>query len=750
MIKLINIKLYFYFCCVSCLSFEAIAEDFLSSNKLPVAYNSADKYEMLISRLRLSEKECTFAYTKIYNAHLAVFLRCVYLKKEAFSYMKTPYRVSLRSVTEDVRYLTLLSRDFPTVSKVTTEIINLEAILHLPKPTEHFLADLHGENEAFHHVLRNASGNIKRKVNELFGTTLRDIEKKDLCTLIYYPERKLELVKQNDVDLSDYYQTTLNRLITVCRSVSSKYTRSKVRKNLPEEFAYIIEELLHESTEDHNKQAYCNVIIQTIIGTRRADHFIIALCYLIQRLAIDRLHILGDIYDRGPGAHLIMDTLCDYHNLDIQWGNHDILWMGAAAGNACCIASVLRLSLRYANTRTLEEGYGINMVPLATFAMETYADDPCTLFQPRIEQPEEDLNDKTVRLIAQMHKAMAVIQFKLEGELYGRHPEWGMGDRRLLDFIDFEQGTICLDGKVYELLDKHFPTIDPAAPYRLTAEEKELVERLRHSFLICERLQRHVSCLLLHGGMYGVYNSNLLFHASVPLNADGTLRDVPVGDASFKGHELMQRVEQMVRMAFDNEVEAEEQQAAQDYFWYLWCGPDSPLFDKSKMSTFERYFIADTSTHHEEKGWYYKLRDNAAVCDALLEEFGVHGPHCHIINGHVPVRVGNGENPIKAGGRLMVIDGGFAKAYHNTTGIAGYTLVYHSRGFQLVQHEPFSSAEEAILTGADIRSTTQIVELTGQRAMVSDTDIGQKLRARIGDLEKLLVAYRRGIIKERN
>lgn len=750
MIKLINIKLYFYFCCVSCLSFDAIAEDFLSSNKLPVAYNSADKYEMLISRLRLSEKECTFAYTKIYNAHLAVFLRCVYLKKEAFSYMKTPYRVSLRSVTEDVRYLTLLSRDFPTVSKVTTEIINLEAILHLPKPTEHFLADLHGENEAFHHVLRNASGNIKRKVNELFGTTLRDIEKKDLCTLIYYPERKLELVKQNDVDLSDYYQTTLNRLITVCRSVSSKYTRSKVRKNLPEEFAYIIEELLHESTEDHNKQAYCNVIIQTIIGTRRADHFIIALCYLIQRLAIDRLHILGDIYDRGPGAHLIMDTLCDYHNLDIQWGNHDILWMGAAAGNACCIASVLRLSLRYANTRTLEEGYGINMVPLATFAMETYADDPCTLFQPRIEQPEEDLNDKTVRLIAQMHKAMAVIQFKLEGELYGRHSEWGMGDRRLLDFIDFERGTICLDGKVYELLDKHFPTIDPAAPYRLTAEEKELVERLRHSFLICERLQRHVSCLLLHGGMYGVYNSNLLFHASVPLNADGTLRDVPVGDASFKGHELMQRVEQMVRMAFDNEVEAEEQQAAQDYFWYLWCGPDSPLFDKSKMSTFERYFIADTSTHHEEKGWYYKLRDNAAVCDALLEEFGVHGPHCHIINGHVPVRVGNGENPIKAGGRLMVIDGGFAKAYHNTTGIAGYTLVYHSRGFQLVQHEPFSSAEEAILTGADIRSTTQIVELTGQRAMVSDTDIGQKLRARIGDLEKLLVAYRRGIIKERN
>lgn len=663
--------------------------------------------------------------------------------------MTTPYRVSFRNVTEDVRYLNLLARDFPTISKVTTEIINLEAILHLPKPTEHFLADLHGENEAFHHVLRNASGNIKRKVNELFGNTLRESEKKDLCALIYYPERKLELVRQSDSDLSDYYQTTLSRLITVCRSVSSKYTRSKVRKNLPEEFAYIIEELLHESAEDHNKQAYCNVIIQTIIGTRRASHFIVALCNLIQRLAIDRLHILGDIYDRGPGAHLIMDTLCEYHNLDIQWGNHDMLWMGAAAGNACCIASVLRLSLRYANTQTLEEGYGINMVPLATFAMETYAEDPCERFLPHIVQPEDGPNVKTVRLISQMHKAMAVLQFKLEGRLYADYPEWGMSGRRLLENIDFERGVIRLENGEYELLDRYFPTIDPADPYRLTDEETELVERLCHSFLISERLQRHVACLLLHGGMYGVYNSNLLFHASVPLNEDGSLREVPVGDTLLKGREMMQRVEQVVRTAFDSDVEADERKMAQDYFWYLWCGPDSPLFDKSKMSTFERYFIADKTTHHEEKGWYYKLRDNAAVCDAILEEFGVYGDHCHIINGHVPVRVGKGENPIKADGRLMVIDGGFAKAYHDTTGIAGYTLVYHSRGFQLVQHEPFSSAEEAIQNGTDIRSTTQIVELTGHRAMVADTDIGQKLKAQISDLEKLLFAYRRGIIKER-
>lgn len=657
-------------------------------------------------------------------------------------------RPDYKDVASDVRYLKLLARDFPTISKVTTEIINLEAILHLPKSTEHFLADLHGENEAFQHVLRNASGNIKRKVNELFGNTLREQEKKDLCTLIYYPEQKLELVKQNDKNLADYYQTTLNQLITVCRNVSSKYTRSKVRKSLPEEFAYIIEELLHESTEDHNKQAYFNVIIQTIIGTRRADHFIIAICYLIQRLAIDRLHILGDIYDRGPGAHLIMDTLCNYHHLDIQWGNHDILWMGAAAGNETCIASVLRLSLRYANTQTLEEGYGINMVPLATFAMETYKDGTNTPFIPKIENEADAHNEKTIRLITQMHKAMAIIQFKLEGQLYGAHPEWGMNDRRLLEHINHEDGTICLYGKTHPLLENDFPTIDPKDPYKLTHEEAELMERLKHSFLISDRLQRHVNCLLYHGSMYGIYNSNLLFHASVPVNEDGSLREVLVGNVKAKGQALMERIDQMVRTAFDTEADADERSQARDYFWYLWCGPDSPLFDKSKMSTFERYFIADKETHNEKKGWYYTLRDNPDVCDHIMDEFGVKGQHRHIINGHVPVRVGKGENPIKAGGKLMVIDGGFAKAYHDTTGIAGYTLVYHSRGFQLVQHEPFSSTEEAILNGTDIRSTTQIVELTGHRAMVADTDIGHELREQIVDLEKLLFAYRRGIIKE--
>lgn len=655
--------------------------------------------------------------------------------------------ISNRAITSDLRYLKLLSHDFPTISKVSTEIINLEAILHLPKPTEHFLADLHGENEAFQHVLRNASGNIKRKVNELFGNTLREKEIRELCSLIYYPKQKMEQIKNNDTNLADFYQTTLNQLIAVCRSVSSKYTRSKVRKSLPEEFSYIIEELLHENSDDHNKQAYVGVIIQTIIGTGRASGFVIALCELIQRLSIDQLHILGDIYDRGPGAHLIMDTLTKYHHWDIQWGNHDILWMGAAAGNRTCVASVLRLSFRYANTQTLEEGYGINMVPLATFAMETYADDPCTIFFPKIEDPNRRPNDKTCKLIAQMHKAIAIIQFKLEGQLYMNHPEWHMEDRILLNHIDFENGTCEIEGNTYPLLDTNFPTIDPSNPCALTAEEKELIDGLCHFFLISEHLQSHVQQLLKHGQMYGIFNSNLLFHASVPMNEDGTLKEVNVEGQAVSGKDLLARVEQVVRLAFDDEIDSKERERACDYYWYLWCGPDSPLFDKSKMATFERYFIAEKATHKEEKGWYYSLRDNANVCDKLMDSFGVKGKHRHIINGHVPVRASKGENPIKAEGRLMVIDGGFAKAYHNTTGIAGYTLVYHSRGFQLVQHAPFTSTEEAITNGTDIQSTTQIVEMMGHRAMVNDTDKGAELREQIADLEKLLVAYRRGFIK---
>lgn len=647
----------------------------------------------------------------------------------------------------DVRYLQLLAQSFPSVADASTEIINLQAILNLPKGTEHFLADLHGEYEAFQHVLKNASGNIKRKVGELFGTTLRETEKRELCTLIYYPEQKLELVKASEKDLDDWYHITIHHLVAVCRDVSSKYTRSKVRKSLPKDFSYIIQELLHERTEDSDKTAYVNVIIDTIINTGRADAFIIAIANVIQRLAIDQLHILGDIYDRGPGAHKILDLLQNYHHWDITWGNHDMLWMGAAAGNDACICSVIRISLRYANLATLEEGYGINMVPLATFAMDAYADDPCTEFRPILSGDAENLNEKSIRLTAQMHKAIAVMQFKLEAQLYEKHPEWKMQDRELFNFIDYEHGTIMLEGKIYSLRSCHFPTIDPANPCVLTDEEHELLQRLHHSFMVSEKLHKHIDMLLDHGCMYLVCNNNLLYHASIPLEDDGSLKKVEVYQGQpVAGKNLMETVGHLVRSAYQSDTNPVERDYAIDYFFYLWCGPDSPLFDKSKMATFERYFIEDKETHVEHKGNYFKLRDDEKICEHIMDAFGVTGPNRHIINGHVPVKVGAGENPIKAGGKLMVIDGGFAQAYHKQTGIAGYTLVYHSRGFQLVQHEPFTSTEDAILRGTDIKSTTQIVEMSAHRMLVADTDKGVELRKQIDDLMELLYAYRHGII----
>lgn len=649
----------------------------------------------------------------------------------------------------DHRVLELLAQTFPNVSAASSEIMNLEAILSLPKGTEHFVADLHGEYEAFRHILRNASGNIRRKVTEAFGNALRESEIRQLCSLIYYPERKLELIKTEEPSLADFYRVTLNQLIKVCQSVSSKYTRSKVRKTLPQEYAYIIEELLHESPSDDDKQAYFNRIIDTIISTGQSDAFIVAICNVIQKLSIDQLHILGDVYDRGPGAHLIMNMLCDYGSFDIQWGNHDALWMGAAAGNACCMANVLRLSLRYGNMATLEDGYGINLVPLATFAMETYAADPCTDFGPKVDSDDEtQYNEKTLRLLARMHKAISIVQFKLEGALIGRHPEWKMDDRRLLGHIDTARGTIRLGDKDYELKDSYFPTLDPSAPYALTAEEKELVDKLMHSFLMSTRLRKHVNCLLSSGCLYGIYNNNLLFHASVPLNADGTLKEVELLGSRYSGRELFTRTGLLMREAFTDDTPEAQRQYAVDYYWYLWCGPDSLLFDKSKMATFERYFLTDPETHHEEKGYYYRLRNDEAVVDRILDAFGVEGPHRHIINGHVPVKTGKGESPIKANGKLMVIDGGFSKAYHKTTGIAGYTLVFHSRGFQLVQHEPFSSAEDAVLNGTDIVSTTQIVELSQRRMRVRDTDKGKELQSQISELMELLVAFRHGLIKE--
>ena len=652
-------------------------------------------------------------------------------------------------IERDLRYLTLLAQSFPTVAEASTEIINLQAILNLPKGTEHFLADLHGEYEAFQHVLKNASGNIKRKVNDIFGTTLRESEKRELCTLIYYPEQKLEVVKETETDLNDWYHITIHQLVSICRDVSSKYTRSKVRKSLPTDFQYIIQELLHERVDDSNKAAYVNVIIETIISTGRADDFVVAICNVIQRLAIDQLHILGDIYDRGPGAHVIMDTMECYHSWDIQWGNHDMLWMGAAAGNVACICNVIRLSLRYANLTTLEAGYGINLVPLATFAMETYGETECKEFVPKNSGESSKLDEKAMRLTALMHKAIAVIQFKIESQLFEKHPHWQMQNRVLLRNINYTKGTITLDGQEYPLTSNEFPTINPANPLELTDEEKMLAKRLRHSFKVSEKLQRHVRLLLQHGCMYAIYNNNLLFHASIPLNEDGSLKNVEITPGqTLSGRKLLHNIGMLVRTAYQKDAEPEERQYAIDYFLYLWCGPNSPLFDKSKMATFERYFIADKATHKEKKGNYFTLRDNENVVDSILDAFGVTGDNRHIINGHVPVHVANGENPIKANGKLMVIDGGFSEAYHKETGIAGYTLVYHSRGFQLVQHEPFNNAMEAIRTGSDIKSTTQIIEMSSHRMLVADTDKGVELNKQVADLEELLYAYRHGIIKE--
>ena len=652
-------------------------------------------------------------------------------------------------IQNDIRYLQLLSHSFPTVADASTEIINLEAILNLPKGTEHFLADIHGEYEAFQHVLKNASGNIKRKVNDLFGNELREIEKKELCTLIYYPDQKLEQIKTQEKDINDWYHITLYQLVRICRDVSSKYTRSKVRKSLPVDFSYIIEELLHESTDDIDKQGYVNVIIDTIISTGRSDDFIIALANVIQRLAIDQLHILGDVYDRGPGAHIIMDTLANYHSWDIQWGNHDDLWMGACAGNDACICNVIRLSLRYANLLTLEDGYGINLLPLATFAMEIYKDDPCEEFKPILTNKSQHTDEKSMRLTAMMHKAITIIQFKVEAAIYERHPEWEMSDREMLNCIDLENGTCMINGKKHVMKDKLFPTLDSNNPNALTEEESALIKKLHHSFSVSEKLHKHMQVMLSHGCMYAIFNSNLLFHASVPLNEDGTLKKVEIYGKEHSGKELLHHIGLLMRTAFNADSEDDEKAYAIDYFLYLWCGKNSPLFDKSKMATFERYFLTEKETCKEEKGNYFKLRDNEDICDRILDAFEVEGNNRHIINGHVPVHAANGENPIKANGKLMVIDGGFSQAFHEETGIAGYTLVYHSRGFQLVQHEPFTSATGAIKRGSDIVSTTQIVEMSAQRMLVNDTDKGKELRTQIDDLKQLLYAYRHGFIKEK-
>lgn len=652
-------------------------------------------------------------------------------------------------MAKDVKYLELLSRSFPTIQAAVTEIINLQAILNLPKGTEHFMTDLHGEYDAVQHVLRNASGAIKRKIEDLFGFQLKEDEKKELCTLIYYPERKLKLVKDKEKNMSEWYKVNIINLVRVLMTSASKYTRSKVRKALPPEYSYIIEELIHESLADNNKHEYIYAILNTIIATGSADSFICAIAYVIQRLTVDSLHIIGDIYDRGPGAHKIMDLLCEYHNVDFQWGNHDLIWMGAAAGNAACMANVLRVSLRYANLETLEEGYGINLLPLATFAMDTYGDDPCACFQPKLD-PGATFDEKTVKLISQMHKAIAIIQFKLEGEIVRHRKEFGMADRNLLEKIDFANGTIRIGDKDYVMKDMNFPTVDPEHPYKLTPEEKGVVTKLLGSFTSNSLLDRHIRCLYSKGSLYLVRNSNLLFHGAMPLNEDGSFHEMSILGKKYKGKALFDMVDKIVRAAYYEDKDMKYRAYAGDFVWFMWCGPYAPPFDKDKMTTFERYFIAEKETHKEKNGWYLQYRDNREICEKILAEFGLSGEHTHIINGHVPVKASKGESPIKAGGKLLVIDGGYSKAYQPQTGIAGYTLIYNSHGLTLAQHEPFKSIDRAVRDGVDIKSFTTVVDYLGDRMKVGDTDVGKVLKGQIRDLTSLLEAYREGIVFEKN
>ena len=654
---------------------------------------------------------------------------------------------SIDTIAEDLRYVKLLASKYPTIPDACTEIINLQAILNLPKGTEHFLTDIHGEYESFTHVLRNASGVIKRKINDIFGNSLRETEKKELATVIYYPEQKLDIALREEDDIEDWYKITLHKLIKICRTVSSKYTRSKVRKALPADFSYIIEELLHEQQNTFNKQEYYNEIIQTIIKTGRAKEFIVAIANLIQRLTIDRLHILGDIYDRGPGAHIILDTLMQYHSIDIQWGNHDILWMGAAAGSESCIANVLRISTRYANLDTIEEGYGINLLPLATFALDFYGDDPCKSFKPKI-LPENNYREKDLNLMSQMHKAISIIQFKLEGQIIKRRPHYEMQGRLLLHEIDYEAGTINIYGTEYKLNDTNFPTIDPTDPYKLTEYERELIDKLKSSFSNSEKLQKHVRFLYSKGSMYLKYNSNLLYHGCIALNQDGSFKKMKIDNVTYSGKSYIDRTERVAREAYFGKTDSESKLYALDSIWYLWCGSNSPLFGKDKMTTFERYFIDDKNAHIEIKNPYYEYRDNETICNNILTEFGLCITESHIINGHIPVKTKQGESPIKANGKLLVIDGGFSKAYQPETGIAGYTLIYNSYGLLLASHAPFESRQRAIDEGKDILSSTIVLETSTNRKRVIDTDVGLEIKDQIKDLELLLTAYRKGLIKE--
>lgn len=649
----------------------------------------------------------------------------------------------------DLRFLQLLSQQYPTVQAASSEIINLQAILNLPKGTEHFVSDLHGEYEAFLHILNSASGVVREKVDILFQNTMSREERANLATLIYYPEERLREMREAQSDIDEWYLLTLNRLSEICRLVSTKYTRSKVRKALPAEYAYIIDELLNTNFEVHNKKNYYENIISTIIQLDRAEDFIRAVCGVIKRLVVDRLHIVGDIFDRGPRADIVMDSLIRHHSVDIQWGNHDVLWMGAATGSRTCIATVLNNSITYNNLAVIETGYGISLRPLALFANEVYRDADTASFGTKTPNEAVTYNAKDIQLAARMHKAIAVILFKLEGQTILRNPDFLMNDRLLLDKIDYGSGSVCIKGVRYTLKDTDFPTLDKNSPYTLSPEEHELMEQLKYAFLSSEKLQRHVGFLYARGGLYQCCNGNLLYHGCIPLEKDGMFMRFSVGGCqNLSGRAFLDFADMLARQGCYAKEGTAQKQQGKDFLWFLWCGRNSPLFGRDHIATFERALIGEKTAWEERKNPYYELYEDESVCRRILKEFGLCGPHCHIVNGHVPVKAKDGENPLKAGGRLIVIDGGFCRAYQPTTGIAGYTLIYNSWGIRLASHEPFAGKADALNNNRDIISTSLVFERMEQRITIAETDVGAELRGRIEELKWLLLAYKTGEIKE--
>lgn len=639
----------------------------------------------------------------------------------------------------ELKYLKLLSKQFKSIGETATEIINLQAILNLPKGTEHFLSDVHGEYEAFDHVLRNGSGAVKEKIEDVFGESLTEFEKVELATVIYYPGEKIDLLSIGGRNIDMWFKSIIKRLVEVCSVVSSKYTSSKVKKAMPKDFVYILQELIYERRDIQNRVEYVDGIIDTIITIGRAKYFIIAISDLIKRLIIDRLHIVGDIYDRGPSPHLIMDVLERYHDVDIQWGNHDVLWMGASLGNMACIANVIRICTRYSNNDILDEAYGINLLPLATFVLDTYTQPVIDKFYPKEGEKSE--------FLTKMHKAISIIQFKLEGQIIERNPEYQMEDRNLLKYIDYDNWTLEIDDVKYDLNDNDFPTIDRNNPIKLSEREEQVMEKLQRFFMRSERLQRHVNFLFSKGSVYLKCNNNLLYHGCIPLTKDGKLQEVTIRGKKLKGKAYLDEVEKMLREAYFSKNIKNKNNDCKDFAWYLWCGTHSPVFGKHAMKTFERYFIDDKVSHKEIKNPYYDLYDREDTCNMILTEFELNPNISHIVNGHVPVKVKKGETPIKANGKLFIIDGGFSKAYQKDTGIAGYTLVSNSWGLKLVSHEPFESRERAIREGKDILFSARVIDEVKNRTRVRDTDIGKELQSQVNDLKKLLNAYRKAIIK---